>query len=352
MAYTDTVLNFWIALISQLSILVIFEIERRRIASFSQVVFMLLYAIVFHGVVIILNIGIPIGLLYGPLIMNAYVSRRASSVINKLHFFPFYGFSFFYIILCVLHLLGRHETAVWLGKFYYAFYLFVMPFSMLSYVVSLLRLRINEAFERYKFKDRLLDMLIFLCLGTVLPLCIFTINTLVGMGREWDRLVVYGSVCFGFTVIAHYLFVKCVLKMDVHELIGAMIETCTDQNQYQIKKQSEGRPEAERICECIKEEQLFLNTGLSLDTVAERVGIPKYVCSKLLNEELGESFYQLISKYRIEHAVKLMESDNGKRYTIEWIAYTSGFGCKTSFYRYFKIYKGCMPSEYQRQQNT
>ena len=328
--------------------------ERRTITSFNRVVFMLLYAVVFHGICIVLNIGVPVGLLYGPLVMAAYFSQTeketAQRVINQVHFFPFYFFSLFYIVLCATELFFSEVSGI-LSRYYYTAYLFLMPLSLLRYAIDLLVRRINQQFEFYKLSDRLLDMLIFLCLGAVFPLAVFAVNQLIGLDWQWERLVAYGILCFGLAVIAHYLFVKRVLKQDFHELIGPIIETCVDLQQT-VHAPREKRLEAERICEYIRKEQLFLKPDLSLDMVADEVGIPKYVCSKLLNEEIGKSFYQLLSEYRIDHAAKLMESDKGKRYTIEWIAYTSGFGCKTSFYRYFKNYKGCMPSEYQRQRGN
>ena len=351
MVYSDDMSVFWIAIVCQLFLLLMFEIERRRKASFNQSIFMLLYALAFHIAAVILHIDVPIGLLYGPLVMSAYYSSNDATattpVIRDLHFFPFYFFSFFYVILCVLVLSGQHVVSDLVGDYYHTAYLFLMPTSILCYMVSLLRHRMSVALESYKLSDRLLDVLIFLCLGTVFPLYIFAINRLIGLDWDWNHFVSYGILCVGLIMVAHYLFVTRVLKQEFLEPIGPVIETRMDLVKH-VGSTVEASQEAERICECIKKQQLFLDPNLSLDTVAEKVGVPKYICSKLLNEELGKSFYQLVSEYRVEHAVQLMENDRRKRYTIEWIAYTSGFGCKTSFYRYFKIYKGCMPSEYQK----
>ncbi|MGB4773452.1 MAG: helix-turn-helix domain-containing protein [Chitinophagaceae bacterium] len=100
----------------------------------------------------------------------------------------------------------------------------------------------------------------------------------------------------------------------------------------------------------IKDKELFLNPNLTLDETAKELKVSKHQLSQFLNENLGQSFTNLINGYRIERAKELLQTQ--KNYTIEGIGYDSGFNSKSTFFTSFKKTTGKTPLEYQKQHSV
>jgi AraC-like DNA-binding protein len=88
----------------------------------------------------------------------------------------------------------------------------------------------------------------------------------------------------------------------------------------------------------------FDNPKLSLEMAAEKACLNKYYFSRLLKEQTGQSFYDLLSRIRFHQAEQyLMESDM----SITEIAYCCGFNSIATFNRLFKTFTGLSPSAYR-----
>jgi AraC-like DNA-binding protein len=93
-------------------------------------------------------------------------------------------------------------------------------------------------------------------------------------------------------------------------------------------------------------EQYFLESDLSLQSLAERVKISPHHLSQILNEKLEKSFYDYVNEQRVEHAKQLLLKEPGR--SIIDIALESGYNSKNSFQNAFKRHTGTTPSEYRR----
>ncbi|MDX1943058.1 MAG: helix-turn-helix domain-containing protein [Saprospiraceae bacterium] len=91
-------------------------------------------------------------------------------------------------------------------------------------------------------------------------------------------------------------------------------------------------------------EKPYLDEALKLTTVATTLNIPEHHLSQALNEKSGKSFYDYITKFRIEEAKKQLLAKGNK--SILEIAYEVGFNNKTSFNKHFKKETGMTPSEF------
>ena len=83
---------------------------------------------------------------------------------------------------------------------------------------------------------------------------------------------------------------------------------------------------------------------LSLDEVAEYVGLSKFHFSRSFREYTQSSFSDYVAKQRIQQAILLFEN---REISIAEVAFQSGFGSIASFNRCFKKTKNCTPSEYR-----
>lgn len=93
-------------------------------------------------------------------------------------------------------------------------------------------------------------------------------------------------------------------------------------------------------------EQYYLESDLSLQSLARRVNISPHHLSQILNEKLEKSFYDYINEQRVEHARRLLLTE--PRRSIIDIAFQSGYNNKNSFYNAFKRHTGMTPSDYRR----
>ncbi len=104
----------------------------------------------------------------------------------------------------------------------------------------------------------------------------------------------------------------------------------------------------ERLKKILQEEKIYLDPDLSINRLAEKVGLPVKELSRVINEYFGVNFYDLINRYRIDEARRIMESSDGMNKTILEILYEAGFNSKSVFNNSFKKYTGITPTQFRR----
>ncbi len=112
-----------------------------------------------------------------------------------------------------------------------------------------------------------------------------------------------------------------------------------------LKKESK-KEIKKNLEECFSLEKPYLESGLTLRVLADKLEVPQNHLSQVINEELNSNFYELINKYRIEEFKLRVESDVNKTKTILGHALESGFSSKSSFNDVFKKFENMTPSEY------
>lgn len=89
---------------------------------------------------------------------------------------------------------------------------------------------------------------------------------------------------------------------------------------------------------------------ITLAGLSKLFGYNEKYLSHALHELTGIHFKRLLCFYRVNHAKKMLTSD--ERYSISHIALASGFGAINTFHRAFRGMTGMVPSEYRRQHKT
>lgn len=100
----------------------------------------------------------------------------------------------------------------------------------------------------------------------------------------------------------------------------------------------------------IKEEKNFLNSLLSLDSVAENLGLNSSYLSRILNAHLDKNFTDYVNELRVEEAKIYLLNPEFSNYTLVSIGLEAGFNSKSSFNAVFKKMTGMTPSEYRKKQ--
>ncbi|MEL6974707.1 MAG: AraC family transcriptional regulator [Bacteroidota bacterium] len=107
-------------------------------------------------------------------------------------------------------------------------------------------------------------------------------------------------------------------------------------------------PHLKQLEKLMKEDKLYLDSQLSLESVAVQLGISPSHLSRLLNQEGNIGFAHYLNAFRVEEAIQLLGNASFNRYTMTAIGLESGFNSKSAFFRIFKEKTGQSPSAYQK----
>lgn len=111
------------------------------------------------------------------------------------------------------------------------------------------------------------------------------------------------------------------------------------QNKFKIMKELTSK--LMQICDS---ESIFLDSNISLNTLARMIGTNRTYLSVTLRDELHTNFHEFINTRRVRYAVDQLRAGN---YNIKEIMYNSGFNSYNSFRNAFYAIYHCTPGEYQ-----
>ncbi|KQM69289.1 hypothetical protein ASE74_04555 [Pedobacter sp. Leaf216] len=164
--------------------------------------------------------------------------------------------------------------------------------------------------------------------------------------------IIYGFLLCAQLSVAKYLYrrtkaVSILKSGSTHEIITHKPEPAYEKSgiptallaQYNL-----------RLQKMISENQIHLDSSISIDKVANLLGISAHYTSQLFSRIHNESFINFINRLRIDHACSLLT--NSKDKTIDEIIFMCGFGSKATFNRVFKNLKGSTPSQFRDRSNA
>ena len=104
----------------------------------------------------------------------------------------------------------------------------------------------------------------------------------------------------------------------------------------------------EKLLFYMEKEKPYLEPQLMLDELADMLKVKPKLLSQVINENLGQNFFDFINRYRIEEAKRLLHYPANKKTTVLEVLYQVGFNSKSSFNTLFKKYTGVTPSEFKK----
>ncbi len=105
---------------------------------------------------------------------------------------------------------------------------------------------------------------------------------------------------------------------------------------------------SDRITLLAMRDKPFLDPHLSAEKLAELADISPRQLSQVLNDGVGQSFFEWINGYRIEEAKKMLAHPGQRDKTVLEILYAAGFNSKSAFHRAFKEHTGLTPTAYRK----
>ncbi|MBD3226213.1 MAG: helix-turn-helix domain-containing protein [Caldithrix sp.] len=105
----------------------------------------------------------------------------------------------------------------------------------------------------------------------------------------------------------------------------------------------------EHLSQLMTTEKPYLNSGLTIKNLADRLNIPAYRLSQVINEQAGQNFFDFVNQFRIREVQNRLRDSYYDAYSILSIAYDSGFNSKSSFNTAFRKQVGTTPSRFRQQ---
>ena len=97
----------------------------------------------------------------------------------------------------------------------------------------------------------------------------------------------------------------------------------------------------------IKSKSLYLRSKLCLEDLSIETGIPADYIKQVFSGKLNVTFFEYVSKYKIDKAKRLLTKIDDDHFSISNVAIESGFNTDESFVVLFKKYTNMSPEKYR-----
>lgn len=112
-------------------------------------------------------------------------------------------------------------------------------------------------------------------------------------------------------------------------------------------KYDEAKVLEEKLNDYMNINKPWLDPEITLPKLSEQLGVSSHHISRVINENLNSTFFDMINKKRVEEVINKLNDPEYCHYSLLGIAMESGFNSKTAFNRLFKKYTGDTPSSFK-----
>lgn len=163
--------------------------------------------------------------------------------------------------------------------------------------------------------------------------CIYTVTKLLDEITDHDPLA------------RDMLYEKCMgsIPMPKTEELLKWFSYCMDAAFCYVEKQSDSKKDRsiEKVMDYLRQ---HYNEDITLNTIAEAVFLNPAYISRLIKEQTGRNYTELVMEIRIERAIELLEHTDLFVYEV---AEKVGYNNLKYFYKVFRKVKGKSPSDYR-----
>ena len=103
-----------------------------------------------------------------------------------------------------------------------------------------------------------------------------------------------------------------------------------------------------QLLDFMEKEKPYRDGELTIQKLAEMLSIQVNYLSQIINERLGQNFFDFVNGYRVKEVQKLLVDPSKKHYTIVAIAEEVGFRSKSAFNAVFKKHTNMTPTEFRK----
>ena len=220
----------------------------------------------------------------------------------------------------------------------------IILFAFSVLIVSLVfRMRKNFENEVSNYREELIKLMFFLAWATfVFTLTGLILSLLRVAGITYPYLLDF-LTAIGSTFLVYFIGYYTLLHPQIFHPLKEEPEAKVPKP-LQTVNESVYDDYLSKITVRMEQDKMYRDPELTLQSFSEKINIPSYLVSKIINSKTGLNFYNFVNKYRIEEIKKeLLKSPSPQ---IIRIAFDAGFNTKSSFYNYFKKDTGVSPKDY------
>ncbi|MGV3586500.1 MAG: helix-turn-helix domain-containing protein [Adhaeribacter sp.] len=130
--------------------------------------------------------------------------------------------------------------------------------------------------------------------------------------------------------------------------IGPPVVAQNKKYQKSILKETESQAYLDQLLAFMETEKPYRESNITIQELADSIGLPKHHLSQVINDRLGKNFYDFINQYRVAEAQLMLVDPKYRHLTNLAVAEEAGFNSKATFNAVFKKQTGQTPSEYVR----
>lgn len=176
---------------------------------------------------------------------------------------------------------------------------------------------------------------------------------------SWFKLLIYGYIVFIIGLIitnliddswSYIVFYLILLSYVVFSGYNALNQEPVFKLERDVNKTSLSLKDTflidleKRLLLIMKKEQLFLDSSLTIFSLAKEMNTNSKYLSFLINKSLQKNFVLFVNEYRVSLAKEMLLDPGNDKLTIEYIGSNSGFKSKSAFNAAFKKITGITPS--------
>lgn len=308
-----------------------------------------------------LNIGWLLLFLHGPALW-AYIKSLTLpdfrlKPVHLLHLLPFLAFLIIHYF-DFLHLPAEEririvEQELFKDKLAYKISVLAVGISTLSYNIWALllihnyRLGLKQVFSKIEDKD-----LNWLRILTIASITVYAVNVAL-----YNLDLIFHFAPYRMLLMLTYTFATVyVLFLGWFGLQQQNVFLSSGEDEKQLAKKTvektlpgpknENEAFISRLMSFMEKRQAYLEPEISIGKLARMLEVRPQYLSDVLNNQLNQSFFEFINKYRVEEFKVQSAAASSSHLSIMGIAYNCGFNSKASFYRAFKKFTGMSPSAY------
>ena len=172
------------------------------------------------------------------------------------------------------------------------------------------------------------------------------VEQLKNQKKKSQYLFITSLLISAILILILYYYLKIRAKNKV--LIQSKLSTAKhDKRSVELKDNEIDKVLIDKLIKALKQEKVYLDSKLSLEKLAKKLGSNRTYVSKTINTHFKIPFNDLINQYRIDEACVLLTSKEYANYSIEGIAQTVGYHNLSSFNSAFKRLTGTTPSKFK-----
>ena len=269
-----------------------------------------------------------------------------------LHFIPVFiqiGFSIF-VRLQNLYWDGTRESLSWAGYWGYVVW---MNYSTIYVVASTLIIvyarkalsLLQEEVEGIQIQEERMQwirkivrsfLVYFSIVLAILIADLLIYNVSLGNSYFYFTRFYYYPFFIGISVLTYWVGIEGFKRKDEEGIQKQQV--LPDAKQQQLEHL------AERLNKLMQKEHLYRNPTLTINELAEQLGVKGYLLSLCLKQIFQQKFSDYINGLRVKEVQHLLKDPKKAHYTLLSLAMEAGFNSKSSFNRAVKKHLGILPS--------